>query len=99
MTVLIVLVYLCVLFPLGVMWSGYALSKLWVWFLVPALGVPALSIPAAIGLALVVSYMTHQPTRDDPDKDATEKAIEGAISLALKPAVALGFGWVIARWM
>lgn len=99
MNALIVLAYLFVLFPLGVMWSGYALSKLWAWFLVPALGVPALSIPAAIGLAMVVSYMTYQPTKDDPDKDATEKAIEGALWLALKPAVALGFGWVIARWM
>ncbi len=94
-----VMVYLFVLMPLGVMWSGFALSKLWAWFLVPALGVPPLSIPAAIGLALVVSYMTYQGTNADKDRNTTERVIDGALTLALKPAIALGFGWVVAQWM
>lgn len=34
----------------GVMWSGFALSILWGWFFVPALGAPALSVPNAIRL-------------------------------------------------
>lgn len=96
----LVLVYLFVLVPLGVMWSGYALAKLWSWFLVPALGVPPLSIPAAIGLSIVVSYMTYQKsTNTDEDKDTTERVIKDTVILALKPAVALGFGWVVAQWM
>lgn len=99
MIVFLVLVYLFVLMPLGVMWSGFALSKLWAWFLVPAFGVPPLSIPAAIGLALVVSYMTYQDTNADEDKDTKERVIKGALTLALKPAMALGFGWVVAQWM
>lgn len=99
MIAVLVLVYLFVLIPLGVMWSGFALSKLWAWFLVPALGVPQLSIPAAIGLALVVSYMTYQNTNADEDKDTTERVINAALMLALKPAIALGLGWVVAQWM
>lgn len=98
MAVLIVLAYLFVLLPLGVMWSGYVLSKLWAWFVVPALGVPELSIPAAIGLALIVSYMTHQATNGDDDL-TPEALIEGVLWLAMRPAAALCFGWVIARWM
>lgn len=99
MLVMLSLFYLFVLLPLGVMWSGYALSKLWAWFLVPALGLPELSIPAAIGLAMVVSYMTYQPTNTNKDKDANQQILEVLLSLALKPTLAIGFGWVVARWM
>lgn len=99
MLVFMVLIYILVLIPMGVMWSGFALSKLWAWFFVPALGVPALSIPAAMGIALVVSYMTHQMQENKEGKDAPERLIESTVQMALKPALALGFGWLIAQWM
>lgn len=43
----------------GAMMNGWALSKLWSWFIVSTFALPALTIPAAIGVALVVNYLTQ----------------------------------------
>lgn len=37
--------------------SGYVLSVLWGWFIVPTFGLPLLTIPVAIGVMLVVAYL------------------------------------------
>lgn len=77
--------------------NGYALSVLWGWFIVPVFNLPQLSIPVAIGVALVVGYLTKQETNssDTEDKSFGELMAKGfAISIA-KPAVALLFGWVV----
>lgn len=93
------LVYLFVLIPIAVIWSGFVLSILWDWFLVPTLGAPHLSIPTAIGLALVVSYMTHQkePERDKPSHE--QEAISTLVYSLMKPAVALLIGYIVSRWI
>ena len=44
----------------GSMWKGYVLTILWAWFVVPTFSLPELAIAPAIGLAMVVSYLTHQ---------------------------------------
>lgn len=95
----VVLAYLLVLLPISVMWSGFVLAKLWTWFVVPALGAAPLAVPSAIGLALIVKFMTHQDTGKSEGKDMTEVLIKGGVTLMLRPAVALGFGWVVAQWM
>lgn len=82
----------------GVLWSGYALSILWGWFVVPTFHLPALSIPAAIGISMIVSYMTHQRPPEDKDVSSTEKLVKAGIQLTLKPAFALGFGWIVRYW-
>ncbi len=47
---------------------GWAVAKLWGWFVVPVFGLPALSYAAAYGLALLVTLLTYQIqlTKDDP---------------------------------
>ena len=40
--------------------NGWVLSIIWKWFFVPTLHLPSLSIPQAIGIALVVSFLTKQ---------------------------------------
>jgi hypothetical protein len=40
--------------------SGWVLVYLWGWFVVPGFHRPALRISEAIGLAIVVSYLTYQ---------------------------------------
>ena len=70
--------------------NGWVLSILWGWFIVP-LGAMALSVPAAIGVALVVSFLTHQyrsKANDDPDWGAL-------IWLLCGPPVTLFVGWVV----
>lgn len=40
----------------GVFISAWVLMVIWDWFVVPVLGVPSLSLPAAIGLRYVVNF-------------------------------------------
>lgn len=80
-------------------WSGYALSVLWAWFIVPTFDLPLLSIPAAIGVSMIVSYMTHQTIPSDKDESFFEKIIKGILEAMLKPAFTLGFGWIVKSWL
>jgi hypothetical protein len=45
---------------------GYVLSEMWSWFIVP-LGAPALTVVHAIGISMLVAFLTYQ-------HDATKKA-------------------------
>lgn len=47
---------------LSVIGGGYVLTVLWAWFVVPTFALPQITLAAAIGLAIVVGYMTHQYT-------------------------------------
>jgi len=63
--IVVVLIAVMLAFIAGIMvvsclLRGWVLSILWRWFMVPTLGLPALSVPQAIGIALVVGMLTHQ---------------------------------------
>jgi hypothetical protein len=81
--------------------NGYVLSVLWSWFIVPTFNIPSLNIPTAIGVALVVEYLTYQIKIDENDKKTSfgEKMSDRFIISILKPAFALLFGWVVTFWM
>lgn len=86
---------------LGVIFSGYALSILWSWFVSPTFGIVALNIPEAIGVALVVSFLA----KEYPEEDKTNKKSFGEImgrlfmTAIFRPAFALFTGWVITLFM
>lgn len=79
--------------------SGYALSVLWAWFIVKTFGVPALTIPSAIGLAITVSYLTHQIDSDSKNEGAGLMLAKGLIIGIAKPAIALATGWVVVQFV
>lgn len=75
---------------------GYALSKLWLWFIVSSFGVVPLGIAQSVGIALVAAFLTHQPdTYEDKDKSATERFFGAVITTFLVPALTLLVGWVV----
>jgi uncharacterized SAM-binding protein YcdF (DUF218 family) len=74
---------------LGALLEGWVLSVMWRWFIVP-LGVPALTIPAAIGVALVVGMLTHQTRNSDEIEWETLLA-----SAFINPLLALVVGWML----
>lgn len=79
----------------GVMWRGFVLAKLWLWFLVP-LGVAPLGIAQAIGISALVSMLTHQAQKTEKtDESLNDLLFKGAIRLALDPAIYLLCGWII----
>lgn len=77
--------------------SGYVLSILWGWFAVPAFGLPALTIPLAMGIMLVVSYMTKQADFNNSDREDYQKRVN--VVMIVKPLAALAVGYVIKMFM
>ncbi|HVB19769.1 MAG TPA: hypothetical protein VNF51_00560 [Candidatus Paceibacterota bacterium] len=94
-------VFVVALIVISSICNGYALSVLWGWFLVPVFHLPQLSIPTAIGIALVIGYLTKQETHDSrDDKRSFGEVISRATVMSiLKPRIALLFGWVVHLFM
>jgi hypothetical protein len=82
---------------LSVSYSGYALSVLWGWFVVPTFNLKPISIPVAIGLAIVVSYLTnHTDSSQENNGDTFTEVLAKLTGRALfKPTIALLVGWVV----
>ena len=69
--------------------NGLVLRILWGWFAVPVFSLPPLSIPAAIGVHLMVAYLAE---------DSATKKEEGSTFLlawTMKPVLALLVGYVV----
>jgi len=79
----------------GVIWSGYAFSILWVWFIVSIFNAPVLSINSAIGLSMVVCYLTHQTDNKEDKRTAAEKLVSMVGNAICKPLVFLAFGYIV----
>ena len=83
----------------SLIFSGYVLSVLWGWFMVPIFGMPALSIPAAIGVWMVIGFITHQ-TIDADDSRTSEKKLYESIGQAIsRPLLALLVGYIVHLYM
>lgn len=85
------------LLVLSSVWRGYVLTILWVWFVVPVFHLPALGIVTAIGISLVVSFLTHQHRPENPadTRGAGEKFGESIVFALLWPAMTLLIGWAV----
>ena len=84
----------------GAAWSGFTLSVLWGWFVVPAFGLSALSVAQAYGIALVV-----RAAHGLKDAESKEKGSAGVVitKLFVLPPFICGlfllFGWVAKGWV
>jgi multisubunit Na+/H+ antiporter MnhB subunit len=88
-----------VISPLLMIWNGYVLSVLWRWFMVPTFHLPTLSIPVAIGIAMVISYLTHQYDPYESPDSASERMLKSAVVGLCKPGFALLFGWIVLQFV
>lgn len=96
MGILFALFSVCAMIALVVassIWSGYVLSILWGWFIVPTFGLPMLSIPAAIGVALIAGFLTKQISATKSD---WSQAVSTAIAV---PLISLCLGYAIHSFM
>ncbi|MBU4347936.1 hypothetical protein KJ671_00275 [Patescibacteria group bacterium] len=48
---------------------GYVLSVLWGWFIVPVFHLPELTLAVAIGIAMIMSIITHQHSTKKYEND------------------------------
>lgn len=88
------------LVALSVIWCGWVLARLWLWFVVPALGAPALSLPHAVGLDLLVTLIavpSPRPTGCAP-VPVDAKAHWLLKGMFLRPFLALAAGYVVHLW-
>ena len=83
----------------GALWRGYVLFLLWAWFMVPTFGAPTLSIPAAIGVSLIVAYLARDGRPEEKGKKFSEQLANGVVHAALAPLIALGIGSVVRVFM
>ena len=52
---------------LSSMVQGFVLSMLWEWFITEWFGIWTITIPEAMGIALIVNLLTSNLSHDDPD--------------------------------
>lgn len=97
---LTVLVAALTLLAFGALWSGYVLTILWSWFVVPVFALPALALAPAIGLALVAGYLTHQYVPNlKAEGSEWDKVGHVLTHTTVRPMFALFIGWVVQHWM
>jgi hypothetical protein len=78
--------------------NGLALAIMWGWFIVPALHVGSITIPEAIGLSMVVSYLTNHGStsnKDDKSKSTSERFINASLVAICTPAVVLAMAFIV----
>jgi len=83
------------LLAVGVLLNGFVLSILWGWFIVGVFGLPALTVGQAIGVSMVIGFLTYQQTHDSAKKSWAEVLSAGLGLAILKPLITLAFGWVV----
>lgn len=79
-------------------WEGFVLMKLWAWFVIPTFGLPALTIPIAIGISLLVGFLAHQ-MRSDSGKDPFEESIKLFSYGFVNAAVVLLVGYIVTFFL
>ena len=99
MVALFGLIGMLALLAVSTLWKGYVLSVLWVWFAVP-LGAPAVGMIQAMGIALLVSFLTYQHISSPKKEQSTAEAMGDAVAMALMyPLLALCIGWCIKYFL
>lgn len=71
---------------------AWVLTVLWGWFLVP-LGIPEVSIPTAIGIALILGLFTQHLAKEE-NKEKNIIADIGIRAIGA-PIVSLVLGWIV----
>ena len=85
---------LIVLMIVAYLLNGVVLKLLWGWFMVPTLGLPVISLVQAIGIGIVISFLTQQHIPRDEDEKKKLLVFE-----ILKPVFTIAVGWVVHLFM
>ena len=85
--------------PFGALWSGFVLSILWGWFIVPTFEIRPLGVLPAIGVSMVVGYLTKQEAATKDERGTTERVAYLFGHMFIYPLFALVFGWILHSFM
>ena len=98
---ILLLIWWPVLIALSSIYAGFVLTKLWGWFVVPTFSLPLLSLPAAIGLFLIVGLLAKDHGSISPDESNSlgKIMLKGTIKAALIPSLSLLIGYIVSHYM
>jgi len=75
--------------------KGFILSKLWVWFLVASLGVPAINLVTAMGIAIILSLLTTNIDYKSMENRTDGDVVINMITKAVWYLLVFGLSWVV----
>lgn len=87
---LVALVALGLLVPVMLL-NAWALTLLWAWFVVPTFDVPALTIPVALGLSLIIALF--KPITGE--KQSVRRNLAIMIVGIIFPPCVVGIGYIV----
>ncbi len=93
------LIYIIMLTIVGAILGGWALSTTWGWFIVPTFGAPSIGLVPAIGVALVVGYLTRSIPRSSSKSGMAEGLAYATAEALLRPVLVVCIGWVVLQFM
>lgn len=95
MAVLLVILFVLAAMTAAYILNGWALQLLWQWFIVP-FGVVPLTLPWAIGISIVVGFLTnHITTKKNEEVDMGKVWL----TVFLRPFIAVIIGWLVHQFM
>ena len=96
---LVALGLLILAIPVGAVVKGWAFIKLWGWFVVPAFGLPGVTMAQAIGIGALISLLTHQISEcEKEEKSIIARTFSTCMGLILGPIVVVGFAWLVLKF-
>ena len=78
---------------INAIFNGFVLAKFWDWFVVPVFHLPRLSIPVALGIGVMVTFLAHNQLHDEPEN--TEAALKGLLRVTIRTGIYFTFGWIV----
>lgn len=91
---ILMLLFIILWIPAAAMLSGVVLNDLWDWFIVP-LGVPGIPLAQAMGLSLIVSYLTYH--KNVAEKVQGDSDDEKLLKVVAHHLFRMGFTWLFGR--
>ncbi len=82
----------------GAIINGWALSTLWGWFIVPVFDLPILTIIQAIGISLILGYITSKEPKHSDDRKSSDRIIESTAHTLATPLFSVGIGWIVLQF-
>ena len=74
--------------------NGVALKLLWGWFMIPTFSLPAISLVQAMGIGIMIGFLTQQHIPRDQDAKKEVFLFE-----VVSPVIAIVVGWVVHLFM
>jgi len=91
---LLQVVGLLLLIPFTAILDGWAISTTWRWFVAQTFDMPTLSMAQAIGLGLMVRYITYRYAAEDERGFAKQ-----LLASLLLPIIYVGLGWLVTLFL